>query len=285
MTGSAGDEIVRQLRISWQEMVDCEGRPVMATHKRATAAATRELMQIEVAPSRPAKVRSANRAASGGNGGATVKRASATPRSSHARSNASHAHGADAEQMPRSLHTSQPGNQSRKDAPRVAPKSSSAHQAAGTPEKPLAKSPTKAPKQSAAPAAAAKLTTPVAQLPLLTVVRPAASAASAHEQSAAPLHGIPAEEEEATTPTSELPPQVQATVRRKFGELRAAIAEGFEIMEPIYARPLWSAPDNSRIAYSFVLQRESMTRLITVPGGRTVQQFIRERDLQVDYRR
>jgi hypothetical protein len=83
----------------------------------------------------------------------------------------------------------------------------------------------------------------------------------------------------------ELPTRAHLGVRRKLGELRAAIAEGFEIKEPIYARPLWSSPDNSRIAYSFVLQREQVTRLITVPDGRTVQQFIHKRTLKVDYLR
>jgi hypothetical protein len=83
----------------------------------------------------------------------------------------------------------------------------------------------------------------------------------------------------------EQPVRAQLTVRQRLGELRAAIAEGFLIQEPIYARPLWSSPDNSRIAYSFVLQLNQVTRLITVPDGRTVQQFIRERDLAVDYRR
>jgi hypothetical protein len=88
-------------------------------------------------------------------------------------------------------------------------------------------------------------------------------------------------------PSSVLQQPVRAhmSVRQRLGELRAAIAEGFLIQEPIYARPLWSSPDNSRIAYSFVLQHNQITRLITVPDGRTVQQFIRERDLTVDYRR
>jgi hypothetical protein len=90
-----------------------------------------------------------------------------------------------------------------------------------------------------------------------------------------------------TLPASilESPARTQLTVRQRLGELRAAIAEGFLIQEPIYARPLWSTPDNSRIAYSFVLQHNQVTRLITVPDGRTVQQFIRARDLQIDYRR
>ncbi|PWT70281.1 MAG: hypothetical protein C5B60_12340 [Chloroflexi bacterium] len=88
-------------------------------------------------------------------------------------------------------------------------------------------------------------------------------------------------------PPSVLEPPVRTrlSVRQRLGELRAAIAEGFLIQEPIYARPLWSSPDNSRIAYSFVLQLNQVTRLITVPDGRTIQQFIRKRDLTVDYRR
>jgi hypothetical protein len=34
-----------------------------------------------------------------------------------------------------------------------------------------------------------------------------------------------------------------------------------------------------------VLRRERTTRLLTVPEGRTVERFIRERHLAVDYRR
>ena len=83
----------------------------------------------------------------------------------------------------------------------------------------------------------------------------------------------------------EAPARTPLRVRQRLGELRAAMAEGFLIREPIYARPLWSSPDNSRIAYSFVLQHDQATRLITVPDGRTVQQFIRKHELQVDYRR
>ena len=85
----------------------------------------------------------------------------------------------------------------------------------------------------------------------------------------------------------EPPPPVRPrlSVRQRLGELRAAIADGFLIQEPIYARPLWTFPDNSRTAYSFVLQHEQSIRLITVPDSRTVQQFIRKHDLQIDYRR
>lgn len=74
-------------------------------------------------------------------------------------------------------------------------------------------------------------------------------------------------------------------VRQKFGELREALAEGWEIVQPIFARPLWSVSDDSITAFNFVLRRERTTRLVTVPAGRTVQRFIRDRQLVVDYRR
>ena len=74
-------------------------------------------------------------------------------------------------------------------------------------------------------------------------------------------------------------------VRQKFGELRAALADGWEIVQPIFARPLWSVSDDSTTAFNFVLRRECTTRLLTVPQGRTVERFIREQQLMVDYRR
>jgi hypothetical protein len=75
------------------------------------------------------------------------------------------------------------------------------------------------------------------------------------------------------------------SVRQSFGELRTALSEGWEIVQPIFARPLWSAADNSTTAFNFVLRREQATRLLTVPEGRTVQRFIRDHELTVDYRR
>jgi hypothetical protein len=80
-------------------------------------------------------------------------------------------------------------------------------------------------------------------------------------------------------------PDVRQSVRQNFGELRAALSEGWEIVQPVYARPLWSTADNSTTAFNFVLRREQATRLLTVPEGRTVQRFIRDHELAVDYRR
>jgi hypothetical protein len=68
-----------------------------------------------------------------------------------------------------------------------------------------------------------------------------------------------------------------------FGELRDALAQGWEIVQPIFARPLWSAPDDSATAFNFVLRSAHGTRLITVPQGRTVERFIRDRHLTVDH--
>jgi hypothetical protein len=74
-------------------------------------------------------------------------------------------------------------------------------------------------------------------------------------------------------------------VRQHFTELRTALTDGWEIVQPIFARPLWTVPDNSATAFNFVLRREADTRLVTVPEGRTVVRFIRDRRLVVDYRR
>jgi hypothetical protein len=77
--------------------------------------------------------------------------------------------------------------------------------------------------------------------------------------------------------------RARPSVRQRLGELREALAEGYEIVQPIFARPLWSVTDNSTTAFNFVLRRECATKLVTIPEGRTVQRFIRERHLLVDY--
>jgi hypothetical protein len=72
---------------------------------------------------------------------------------------------------------------------------------------------------------------------------------------------------------------------RRFGDLREALADGWEIVQPIFARPLWSAADDSQTAFNFVLRRDQATRLFTIPDSRTVERFITTHSLQVDYRR
>lgn len=98
-------------------------------------------------------------------------------------------------------------------------------------------------------------------------------------------HPAPARGNISRMPAAEAPMSKHPTVRQRFGELREALAEGFEIVQPIFARPLWTTPDDSATAFNFVLTRERTTRLVIVPEGRTIQRFIRERHLAVDYRR
>ncbi len=80
------------------------------------------------------------------------------------------------------------------------------------------------------------------------------------------------------------PREGRAHAHARLDDVRAALADGWEIVQPIFARPLWSVADNSTTAFNFVLRRERATRLVTVPEGRGVQRFIRDQHLSVDYR-
>ncbi|HEY6889619.1 MAG TPA: hypothetical protein VI300_17610 [Solirubrobacter sp.] len=123
--------------------------------------------------------------------------------------------------------------------------------------------------------AAPGVSSAVAQLPL--PVRLGAASAGTVVATVTPIH-IPVAEAAASHPGR------RNGVRQRFGELRAALAEGWEIVQPIFARPLWSVSDDSTTAFNFVLRRDDDTRLVTVPEGRTVARFIRDRQLTVDYR-
>lgn len=111
-----------------------------------------------------------------------------------------------------------------------------------------------------------------------TSVRPALAtrAARADRKQPARLAPLP------LTPPSAAP-SARASVRRCLADLRGALGDGWEIVQPIFARPLWSTPDNSATGFHFVLRRERDTRLITVPGGRTIKRFITDRDLSIDF--
>lgn len=85
------------------------------------------------------------------------------------------------------------------------------------------------------------------------------------------------------TPAAPKRPRQPSNARR-FSELREALAEGWEIVQPIFARPLWSAADDSRTAYNFVLRRDQATRLLTIPGTVAVERFIESHKLAVDHR-
>ncbi|MGE5334996.1 MAG: hypothetical protein ACM3N4_09885 [Nitrososphaerota archaeon] len=99
----------------------------------------------------------------------------------------------------------------------------------------------------------------------------------------APVLRLPVTRPSATK--SAKPSSPHGSKRQRFTELRTALDDGWEIVQPIFARPLWSVPDDSTTAFNFVLRRATDTRLVTVPEGRTVERFIRDRQLAVDYRR
>jgi hypothetical protein len=67
-----------------------------------------------------------------------------------------------------------------------------------------------------------------------------------------------------------------------LSELQAAMSDGWQIVQPIFARPLWSSLDDHQIAFHFVLQRERSTKLLTVPESRVVTRFIRQQSLMID---
>lgn len=86
-------------------------------------------------------------------------------------------------------------------------------------------------------------------------------------------------------PTPAAPKRARPSGARALSELREALAEGWEIVQPIFARPLWSVADDSRTAYNFVLCRDQATRLLTAPGTLAIERFIETHRLKVDHRR
>ncbi len=79
------------------------------------------------------------------------------------------------------------------------------------------------------------------------------------------------------------PREGRGNMQAHFAELRAALEDGWEIVQPIFARPMWTVVDDSATELHFVLRRDVATRLVTVPEGRGVQRFIREHHLAVNY--
>ncbi len=68
----------------------------------------------------------------------------------------------------------------------------------------------------------------------------------------------------------------------RLAELRTALSEGWEIVQPIFVRPLWSSVNDTATAFNFVLRRERRVRLITIPSDQAVERFINEQHLAVD---
>jgi hypothetical protein len=129
-------------------------------------------------------------------------------------------------------------------------------------------------------------TTPVSAPPKKRGAVVALRVASAGGHDAPPAHPEPrATRATRATPPTPPAPRRPTSARKQFTELRDALAGGWEIVQPVFARPLWSSADDSLTAFSFVLRRDAATRLVTVPGGRLVEKFIAARQLKVDERR
>ncbi len=111
--------------------------------------------------------------------------------------------------------------------------------------------------------------------------QPAEAATPAPPIAAAPASTATAEPGSAATTAK----RARRSSSRRIGDLRDALADGWEIVQPIFARPLWSAADDSQTAYNFVLRRDKATRLLTIPDSRTVVRFIATHSLAVDYPR
>lgn len=100
-----------------------------------------------------------------------------------------------------------------------------------------------------------------------------------------PARPEPASPKKTPAADASKPKRARKSSGKRFGDLREALADGWEIVQPIFARPLWSAADDSQTAFNFVLRRDQSTRLLTIPMSRTVERFIASHSLQVDYRR
>jgi hypothetical protein len=75
---------------------------------------------------------------------------------------------------------------------------------------------------------------------------------------------------------------VKNRARRGLGELRDALSEGWQIVQPIFARPHWTSVDDQQTAFHFVLQRDQSVRLLTIPDDNTIERFIHDRALVVN---
>ena len=76
-------------------------------------------------------------------------------------------------------------------------------------------------------------------------------------------------------------PSANQSVRQHLRELRVALGEGWDLVQPIFVRPQWSALDDGQRALHFVLQRDRATRLVTLPETRAVLRFIHQRAWRV----
>jgi hypothetical protein len=75
-----------------------------------------------------------------------------------------------------------------------------------------------------------------------------------------------------------------ADARQPLRELRSALAEGWELVQPIFVRPQWSALDDGHMSLHCVLQRDHATRLVTLPETPATLRFIRKQSWRVQER-
>jgi hypothetical protein len=73
----------------------------------------------------------------------------------------------------------------------------------------------------------------------------------------------------------------KGNARRPLRTLRRLLAEGWELVQPVFVRPQWSALDDHTMALHFVLQRDHATQLVTLPETRAVLRFVRQRAWKV----
>jgi hypothetical protein len=69
-----------------------------------------------------------------------------------------------------------------------------------------------------------------------------------------------------------------------FASLHELLTEGWKIEPPVYARPRWQSPSNSKDnkTYHFVLWRDNQVNLVSIPERPEIQQFLAEAELAVD---
>jgi hypothetical protein len=86
------------------------------------------------------------------------------------------------------------------------------------------------------------------------------------------------------TPLEDVWGQLQQPARLSGTEPRlrlllAALDRGWQVEEPVYLRPRWGE-SGSRV-YHFILHQPGGLRLVTVPEGEAVEQFVRAEGFKV----
>jgi hypothetical protein len=66
--------------------------------------------------------------------------------------------------------------------------------------------------------------------------------------------------------------------------LHELLTKGWKIEPPVYARPRWQSPSDSKDkkTYHFVLWRDNQVNLVSIPESPEIRQFLVEHGLAVD---